>query len=203
VILVVCAVAQELRHWLPRPHVEMLVTGVGPVEAAIATARALELSPPRFVVNAGIGGGFSARAKVGEAFAVETDYLAELGLEDGRPIPPLPGGAALVDRVESDAGLLETARRSGARIASAITVATITTTASRAEALASRFEAEVEAMEGFAVLRAAAVAGIPAIELRGVSNIVGPREASGWDFDAGARAVTALLDKFLDGVPAE
>jgi futalosine hydrolase len=200
VILVVCAVAQELKHWKPRPHVEMLVTGIGPVEAASATARALALSRPDAVINAGIAGGFSGRAGVGEAYAVETDYLAELGLEDGSAMPPLPGGARLVDRIESDAALVEAARKAGARIGSAITVSTVTMGSERAQRLAERFEAELEAMEGFAVLRAAAIAAVPAIELRGVSNIVGPRASSGWNFDAGARAVTALLDRFLDRI---
>ncbi|HEY1727068.1 MAG TPA: futalosine hydrolase [Candidatus Baltobacteraceae bacterium] len=197
-ILVVCAVAQELRHWKPRDHVEMLVTGIGPVEAAAATSRALATSAPSIVINAGIGGGFRGRAAVGDAFAIETDHLAELGLEDGSPLPPLPGGVRLVEKTDSAEDLVEACARVGARIGSAITVSTITTSDARAEGLAQRFEAEVEAMEGFAVLRSAAVAGIPALELRGVSNLVGARERAGWDFDAGARAVAMLLDRFLD-----
>lgn len=172
----------------------MLVTGIGPVEAAAATSRALVTSAPSAVINAGIAGGFSGRAAVGDAFAIETDHLAELGVGGG--------GIDLITRADSDPKLLEICRRLGARIGSAITVATITETPARAEDLAMRFEAEVEAMEGFAVLRSAAVAGIPALELRGISNVVGPREQGGWDFDAGARAVTALLDRFLDAALA-
>jgi futalosine hydrolase len=197
-ILVVCAVPQELRHWKPRPHIEMLATGVGPVEAAAATARMLATSKPECIINAGIAGGFAGRAKVGDAFAIESDYFAELGLEGGAPVPALAGGTRLITQAESDPSLLRTARNVGARIGNAITVATITATQVRAEDLAARFEAEVEAMEGFAVLRCAAAASVPAIELRGISNVVGPRESSGWDFDAGARAVSTLLDRFLD-----
>ena len=199
-ILVVCAVAQELKHWKPRPHVEMLVTGIGPVEAAAATSRALANSAPDVVINAGIAGGFKGRASVGEGFAIESDYFAELGLEEGGVPPSLPGGVKLVVRADSDPNLLAVCRRIGAHVGSAITVATITGTAARAGELAERFEAEVEAMEGFAVLRSAAVAGVPALELRGISNIVGPRAEGGWDFDAGARAVATLLDRFLDAV---
>jgi futalosine hydrolase len=197
-ILVVCAVERELRHWKPRSRVEILVTGIGPVEATAATSRALATSSPSIVINAGIGGGFRGRAAVGDAFAIETEHFAELGLEDGSPLPPLPGSVRLVQRIDSDAALVDLCSGIGARIGSAITVSTITTSEARADSLAERFEAEIEAMEGFAVLRSAAVAGIPALELRGVSNLVGPREQGAWDFDAGARAVTALLDRFLD-----
>lgn len=197
-ILIVCALERELRHWKPRPGVELLATGIGCVEAAAATARRLAASKPECVVNAGIAGAFAGRAQIGDAFAVETDHFAELGLEGGLPVPSLPGGARLVVQADSDPLLLDRARRAGARIGNAITVSTITGTHERAGDLAARFEAELEAMEGFAVLRCAAIAGIPAIELRGVSNVVGPREESGWDFDAGARAVSGLLDRFLD-----
>ena len=194
----VCALERELRHWKPRPQIETLATGIGPVEAAAATARALTTSAPSCVVNAGIAGAFSGRARVGDAFAVETDYFAELGQEGGAPLPPLPGGARLITQADSDPLLIKTAQRAGARIGNAVSVSTVTATRVRADELAARFEAELEAMEGFAILRAAALAGVPAIELRGVSNIVGPREEGGWDFDAGARAVSALLDRFLD-----
>ena len=59
--------------------------------------------------------------------------------------------------------------------------------------------ADVEAMEGFGVLRAAAEAGVPALELRAVSNLFSsPR--SEWRIDAAiaalAEAVFALLEAF-------
>ena len=50
-------------------------------------------------------------------------------------------------------------------------------------------DAPVEAMEGFGVLRAAALAGVPALELRAVSNVVGEQDRARWDV---AGAVTAL-----------
>lgn len=177
----------------------MLVTGIGPVEAAAATSRILAISHPSAVINAGIAGGFRGRAAVGDAFAIETDHF-EIGLEDGAPLPALPGGAKFIAKADSDPALLDACRRIGTRIGSAITVTNVTTSQQRAEDLAARFEADVEAMEGFAVLRSAAVAGVPALELRGVSNVVGPRERSAWDFDAGAQAVAALLDRVLDSI---
>ena len=50
---------------------------------------------------------------------------------------------------------------------------------------------DVEAMEGFGVLRAAALAGIPAVELRAVSNLVGEADRSRWRFED---AFTVLAD---------
>jgi nucleoside phosphorylase len=58
-------------------------------------------------------------------------------------------------------------------------------------------------MEGFAVLRAAAQAGLPAIEIRGVANYVGDRATNGWDFAAGANAAVETTDALLDVLLSE
>jgi futalosine hydrolase len=63
-------------------------------------------------------------------------------------------------------------------------------------------DAPVEAMEGFGVLRAAALAGVPALELRAVSNAVGEHDRARWDVagalaalgEAGRRVLTALRE---------
>ena len=59
---------------------------------------------------------------------------------------------------------------------------------------------DVEAMEGFAVLRACLRAGVPAVELRAISNMADEPDRAKWDFagglaalaDAGRRALDAL-----------
>ena len=102
--------------------------------------------------------------------------------------------------VESDPILLRACAqtRVAVRIGTGITCATVTSTDARAAVLDQRFGAEVESMEGFAVLRAAQLAGVPALELRGVSNLVGDRGTNGWDFRAGAHAAVATADALLD-----
>ena len=50
---------------------------------------------------------------------------------------------------------------------------------------------DVEAMEGFGVLRAATLTGVPAIELRAISNAVGEPDRAKWRFD---EAFAALGD---------
>jgi hypothetical protein len=42
---------------------------------------------------------------------------------------------------------------------------------------------DVEAMEGFGVLRAAELAGVPAVELRAISNAVDEADRAKWFFD--------------------
>lgn len=198
-ILVVCAVAQELSALAPRAGVDVVAVGVGPVEAALGTARALAAKPYQFAINAGIGGGFRKLAKIGDAIAITESYFVDLGLEGGGELN-LPGGVTLADRIAGDVDLLEWYGSSieHARRGIGLTSATITTTDARAAQLALRFSPTIEAMEGFGVLRAAKLACVPALELRGVSNYVGNRAAGEWNFRAGANAVVAALETLLD-----
>jgi futalosine hydrolase len=198
-LLVVCAVAQELEALRPREDVDIVAVGVGPVEAALGTARALAARSYDAVITAGIAGGFRDRCSVGDAVVVSREDYVDLGLENGSTFP-LPGGVELVRTVEASPGLLQPFLEGliPVIVGRGVTSATVTSTTSRALVLAHRFRADVETMEGFSVLRAAELAGVPAIEIRGVSNLVGERESNEWNFRAGAEAAVATTEAFID-----
>jgi futalosine hydrolase len=194
VILVTCAVGKELAFFRPQPHVEMLVTGVGPVESAASVSRALAQSSYDLVVSAGIAGAFEGAAELGEGVVV-SEELFELDLETGVPIA-LPDGAQVINRASSDLTLVDRLVELGFRVVRGMTVPRVTATDASAARLAA-FGVGVETMEGFAVLRAAEMAGVPAVEVRGISNIVCDRNNSRWDFSAGVQGVQAILTALL------
>jgi futalosine hydrolase len=194
VILVACAVGKELEGFRPQPHVEMLVTGVGVVEAAAAVSRALAQSTYDLVISAGIAGAFEGAAELGEGVVVADDLL-QLELETGAPIA-LPEGLRVIDRAGSDLVLVDRLVELGFRSVRGVTVTRVTATDDTADTLAA-LGVGVESMEGFAVLRAAEIAGVPAIEVRGISNIVCERSRSRWDFGAGVRGVEKILNALL------
>lgn len=184
----------------PAPHVEMLVTGVGMVEASSSIARALAQSPYSLLINAGIAGAFPGTAAIGEGVVVADEFV-ELGMETGEAIT-LPDGAGLVDRVSSDLSLVDSLVEHGFSSKRGITVSSVTGTDQTAARLA-RFDVEVETMEGFAALRAAEMAGVPAIEVRGIANIVGDRKKSGWNFAAGVNGLSNVLQTLLNVIVRE
>lgn len=193
-ILIACAVGKELAFLRPQPHVELLVTGVGPVEAAAAVSRALAQSKYDLVISAGIAGAFEGCAQIGEGVVV-ADEIFELDLETAVPIA-LPDGARVVDRAASDIDLVDRLVERGFRSVRGITVPRVTATDGTAARLA-QFGAAVESMEGFAVLRSAEIAGVPAVEVRGISNYVCERSRSQWNFAAGAAGAEKVLDALL------
>jgi futalosine hydrolase len=52
---------------------------------------------------------------------------------------------------------------------------------------------EIEAMEGYAVLRAAALVGVPAIEVRVLANAIGEPDRRLWRFDEAKALLAAIL----------
>jgi futalosine hydrolase len=182
VILVVAATERELAG---ANGASTLVCGIGPVEAAAATARALAESRPTAVVHVGIAGAknLAPPAVVLGSEAVYCDIAAD-------PDSILPR----VERVQPDAGLLAAAR-------AALPDAHVLPIATSARVGGGR-ACELEAMEGFAVLRAAELAGVPALELRAVSNLVDERDRSRWRFDEAFHALEAALARLVAGLPA-
>jgi futalosine hydrolase len=194
-ILLVCAVAKELDWLNSRAGVEVLVGGVGPVDAAARVAKALAHTRYDVVVNAGIAGALPEAAEVGDGVVVGEEFM-ELNLETGERIV-LPDGNIIADRVPADAQLVEAITALGFPLVRGVTVSRVTSTDATAKRLRER-GAEIESMEGFAVLRAAQLAGVPAVEVRGISNVVGDRGKSAWDFEAGLRGLRRVLNATLD-----
>lgn len=189
-ILVAAATAREIAFLGPDPNLEVLITGIGPVEAAARVAPALARNRFDLVVNAGIAGAFEGVANVGDAVVVAADHL-DLDLENGETLA-LPDGLHVCDRAVSDANVVADLVAKGFRSVKGITVTRVTATDATAERLRAG-GAEVESMEGFAVLRAAALGGVPAVQVRGISNIVGERSRSQWDFEAGAAGLARIM----------
>jgi nucleoside phosphorylase len=180
VILVVAATPEELRG---ADGAATLVCGVGPVEAAARTAAALAEQLPDAVLHVGIAGG---RTFDGPAFVVGSEAVY-CDADDPRWIEL---------RVSADKALVEAARR-------AIPAARVEPIGTTARVGGSDdgdgSGCEVEAMEGYAVLRAATLAGVPAVEVRVLSNAVGEPDRAKWRFDDArtllADALPALLEE--------
>ena len=71
-----------------------------------------------------------------------------------------------------------------------------------AHELATRTGGAVESMEGAAILQVGALMGVPAGEIRAISNAVGDRDRAAWKLrEAAEAAQTALLDWIERGCP--
>ncbi|MGW2568629.1 futalosine hydrolase [Streptomyces sp. NPDC001537] len=178
----------------------VIAAGVGPALAAASTATALTTAalsgtPYHLVVSAGIAGGFQPEAPVGSLVIADEITAADLGAETPEGFVPVTElGFGTVTHRPPKALVRDLAAATGAPAGTVLTVSTVTGTAERAAALRARHpRALAEAMEGFGVAEAAAAHGVPVLEIRAVSNPVGPRDRAAWRI---GDALTALTEAF-------
>lgn len=181
---------------------EVIAAGVGPAAAATATATALARAdaagtPFGLVVSAGIGGGFAPAAPLGTVAVAEAIVAADLGAETDAGFVPVAELGFGTSQHLPPAGLSRrVAQALGAVYGPVLTVSTVTGTAERAAGLTRRHPTAVaEAMEGFGVAEAAAAANVPVLEIRAVSNAVGPRDRAAWRIGDALAALTAAFGK--------
>lgn len=177
-VLVVAATPGEL-DWVG--GADTLVCGIGPVEAGVQTAAYLAHHRPDAILQVGIAGarrvsGLSIGDVVIGVRSQYSDLAAAIPVE--RSLEP---DADLLAQV----GLLLPA-------AHRLPIAT--------SAHVGGGDCDVEAMEGFGVLRAAALMGVPAIEVRAISNMVEEDDRAKWDFPAGLRAIAEAGRLVLSGL---
>jgi futalosine hydrolase len=201
-ILIMTAVPTErdavLRGLRGDSRFDVLLAGVGPASAAACTAAALAAADYGLVLSTGIGGGFIGRAEVGTLVVAEEIVAADLGAQT-------PEGFCSVDelgfgssRIRVDTALVTRVtaalKAAGLPVCSGpvLTLSTVTGSAETADELAARVPgAAAEAMEGFGVATAALIRGIPVLEIRAISNPVGPRDRAAWRIKEALAALEA------------
>jgi nucleoside phosphorylase len=176
VILLVAATKEELA---PLAGARSITSGLGPVDAALATQAALADGGIAAVLHVGIAGarreaGLSLLDVVIGSEAIYSDHRL-------RALPP--------PSERPDARLVEAARRA-CPDAHVLPIAT-------SGLVGGGTDAGVEAMEGYGVLRAAARAGVPAVELRVVSNEVEETDRARWRFAEAFALLQSILPELV------
>ncbi|MFJ7944512.1 futalosine hydrolase [Streptomyces sp. NPDC096354] len=188
---------------------DVVAGGAGPASAAAAAAFALasgagaEAGPGAgagrygLVVSAGIGGGFAPDAPVGTLVVASGIVAADLGAETPDGFVPVTELGFGRERFVPPPDLVrDVAAATGALTGEVLTVSTVTGSAGRAAALRTAHpHAVAEAMEGFGVAEAAERLRVPVLEIRAVSNAVGPRDRNAWRIGDALAALTEAFGK--------
>ena len=182
----------------PDKRVHVVVGGVGSAAAAAHTATTLARANSSAlvydaVVDLGIGGAYPGRAVIGDTVIGTRSVAADLGAESPAGFLTMADLGFGSDTLEADGDLLaRLAELMPAGVAGSIlSVQTVTGTARRAAELAEHHkDAVAEAMEGFGVATAARLFHTAFVEVRTVSNLVGPRDRAAWRIEAAMEALT-------------
>jgi len=181
-VLLVAATEGEIAGVWPdlKPHVDVLVTGVGMVATAARCSRALALTPYALALNVGICGTFDRTIALGTVVHVVRDQIAELGAEDADAFVTieeiqLPAEWTFVNSAPPAIDALR-----ALPAVNAITVNTVHGNERSIATVIDRFRPEVESMEGAAFMSACLLNGVPFAQVRAVSNVVERRNREAW-----------------------
>jgi futalosine hydrolase len=177
VVLVVAATERELAG---ANGASAIVCGVGPVVAAASTASAIAGRRPAAILHVGLAGarrasGIAPPALVIGSEAVYSDLTYELST---RSVAGATKLIAAAQRALPDARVLPigtSGRVGGGGL-------------------------DIEAMEGFGVLRAAELAGVPAVEVRAIANEIEEDDRAVWRFEDAFKAIAAATPRLIEEI---
>jgi futalosine hydrolase len=166
------------------------------------------LSRQRFdlAVNVGIAGAFDRSLQLGDVVNVVTERFADLGVEEADGAfkdvhelgliapdqPPFQNGELRNDSAREFAFLPK---------CKGLTVNKVHGTQAGTAAVLKKYQADVESMEGAAFFLACSLCEVSFLEVRAISNYVGPRDRDAWDLPLAIgnlnRVLVELFETFL------
>jgi futalosine hydrolase len=182
-----------------RHNFEVVITGIGSLASAYHLTRFISRQSPAYMIQAGIGGSFTAAYPPGETVLIREEILADLGVEENNSfndvfdmglmqdsIPPFTG-KRLVNPDIGDWAQYQL------RMAVGITVNEITTRQKRINLLKEKYNGDIESMEGAAFHYVCLQENISFMQLRSISNYVGERDKQKWQLKESIENLNKVL----------
>ena len=203
-ILLVAATELEIAPFLQKkPATDFLITGVGCPATIYHLAKRFQQIDYDLVIQAGIAGSFTRLLNLGDVVLVNQDNFADLGISeknnfhsifekgfaDENASPFTQGWLKNTDAIMNHFQLQKVR---------AITVNTVTDSEMQIRQLVSKFDPEIETMEGAAMHYTCLMENVPFIQLRSISNYVGERNKENWKMNEAIDNLNEELFKIVD-----
>ena len=194
-ILVVAATpfeVEELNSVIKTEDLALITTGVGMVATAFALGRHLASHSYNLAINLGIAGSFDRNIALGEVVEVTSDRFSELGAEDGEDF-------LSIDQLGFGASTFKSTYQLPANFGlKKVNGITVNTVHGREKSIANiSTDTQLESMEGAAFFYACQMAGVPAIQIRAVSNYVERRNRDAWQIGLAIKNLNTFAVEFL------
>ena len=182
-----------------------LITGVGSMETAWSMIKWFcSNENPDIVINAGIAGSFREDIRPGDVVLPVSDCFADSGVEDGSTFLTLhEAGLSGGDTFPFSSGKLfcknkysDTAVRKF-RPVNAVTVNTATGSELTLKKLKTKFNPDIETLEGATFFYICIREKVPFLAIRAVSNMVEARNKSNWDIPLALKCLSEKMEDLL------
>lgn len=185
--------------------IDTLVTGVGSVSTSWSLSKWFSVNEkPQLAINIGIAGSFKKDIVAGDVVVAVSDCFADAGIESGEGFLTLAeAGLEDPDRFPFRGGRIICDNRfvnlaaAKLRKVNAVTVNTASGTEETIARLASKYDPDIETMEGATFAYICSCEKVDYLALRSVSNLIGPRQEQKWDIPLALKKLALALEEFF------
>ena len=166
-------------------EIDVLIAGIGTTFSTFHLTTTLQQNKYHLVINAGIAGSLTNDLKIGEVVNVVTEEFADLGIENKEQFLTLfESGFMNSNEFPFENGILKATASNGnfnLKNVHAITANISHSDNSSISVIKEKFSAQIESMEGAAIIYVCSWFGLPVYEIRAISNYINPQSYSAWD----------------------
>lgn len=177
-----------------------LKTGIGIAKATFASTQTMLQHKFDFVIQVGIAGSFHKSLNIGDVVWIKQDMFSDLGADTQDGFLTLFQLGLENTRMElsfSKIDFLDTSILNDLSGVTGITSDTIHNREARIEEIISKYQPDVETMEGAAIMYVCEQLNIPNIHIRSISNLVAPREKNEWNIESALTSLTNWEIEFI------
>ncbi len=188
---------------------EIFISGIGVPASVYALTKKLCTASYDFIINAGIGGSFNRRLKIGDCVQISCDEFADLGitLKNGKFQNLFDAKLANANSRPFKKGKLYNLKSFGFKAnmpqATGITVNTVSGSKAQIAFRKEKFAADIESMEGAGIHYVCLSENIPFLQIRAVSNKVEERNKDQWNIPLALQKLAEALFKIIQDNTAQ
>jgi futalosine hydrolase len=178
--------------------VQVLITGVGIPQTALNLGSYFSKNKSVLAINAGIAGALNLNLKVGDVLNVVSERFGDLGVEQADGTFTDVHELALINPNEApfQNGILNNPKAIEHQFlppANGLTVNKIHGSVSSIKAIKTKYNCDLESMEGAAFFLACLMAKVDFLEIRAISNFVEPRNKENWNIPLAIENLNKVL----------
>jgi futalosine hydrolase len=170
------------------------------VATAFALGNHLANNTYDLAINLGIAGSFDRSISLGDVVEISQDTFVELGAEDDDQFITLDNLGFGKSIYTATAQLSEYKDTLTVKQATGATVNTVHGAEDSIALLQRRVAPQIESMEGAAFFYACEQAGVPALQIRAVSNYVEKRNREAWKIGLAVKNLNTFAANLLQGL---